>query len=70
MNTNCESCGAKPPIITSGPFSGQHGLNPTCENCGKNLCVKCLMEGRCFDSPDKRHLNTEEEFANSHEIHQ
>ena len=63
MDRVCERCGARPPAITSGPWAGQSSMHDYCAHCSKDLCEKCLAEGKCRDSPDGKHHseNAEEE---------
>jgi hypothetical protein len=53
----CERCWALPPTITEGPFKGSRHELRYCAHCSKDLCEKCLAEGRCRDTPhgDGRH---------------
>jgi hypothetical protein len=56
-SSTCERCGALPPPITAGPWAGSRHELRYCVYCSKDLCDKCLMEGKCRETPkgDHRH---------------
>lgn len=53
----CERCGGSPPAITGGPWAGSRHELRYCVFCSKDLCEKCLEEGKCRETKneDKRH---------------
>jgi len=57
----CERCRAMPPRIESGPWAGQHHLHNFCVHCSKDLCAKCLAEGKCRLSATGKHQVEAEE---------
>jgi hypothetical protein len=52
---NCERCHAPPPKIAAGPWAGQSHLLPFCIHCSKDLCEKCIAEGKCRESATGKH---------------
>lgn len=55
MGSNCEQCGATPPVLQSGEFAGTQDIHNYCELCSKDLCNKCLVSGTCPESKDEKH---------------
>ena len=35
---------------------GEYGLHDYCVVCSKNLCVECVVSGRCRDSATGKHV--------------
>lgn len=55
MVNPCERCNAMPPKIVAGPWAGQSHLHDYCVHCSKNLCAKCIAEGKCRLNPTGKH---------------
>lgn len=51
----CERCGTPPPLIERGPLAGQSSMHGHCAHCSRDLCARCLVDGRCRETPDRRH---------------
>lgn len=50
----CESCGAMPAQITTGPFADSYGMHDYCVHCSKDLCDDCFKKA-CRESPTGKH---------------
>lgn len=50
LNGPCECCKALPARIESGPWAGQRHSHNYCVHCSKDLCEKCIAEGKCREN--------------------
>ena len=50
----CERCGKTP-----GP--SPYAMHDYCDHCSRDLCEKCMNEGKCPDSHDERHHPADDE---------
>lgn len=52
---NCEDCGSRGIMATTGPFAGSYSGVLYCVHCSKDLCDDCLEIKHCRESVDGKH---------------